>query len=383
MATTNTHLADSPRVQTPSKHSKTDAASSGEAASADAIPPLAPPAITDGQRNAAGSEEEAKVSLSDFEVLRTLGTGSYGRVLLVKDLKLGQYYAMKRLKKAEIVRLKQVEHTNNERRLLHLVSGSPFIVSLKTSFQDARYLYLLLEYVPGGELFGLLRRVQSLPHFVAQFYAAEIITVLSALHARDIIYRDLKPENVLIGADGHLRLADFGFAKVVPDITWTFCGTPEYLAPELVSATGTGYSKSVDWYALGVLIYEMLYGYPPFYHENHLKLYDQIVNRDVSFPPGADPIAVDLMSGLLEKNPTRRLGCGKGGADEVKGHRWFIDIAWKYLANRQVKPPYKPKVSSPGDASNFDRYPEDSDEPVGAAEADEYGRLFPDFHYLT
>jgi protein kinase A len=214
---------------------------------------------------------------------------------------------------------------------------------------------------------------------VAQFYAAEIVLVLESLHSRNIVYRDLKPENVLIAADGHLRLADFGFAKVVPDITWTFCGTPEYLAPELVSATGTGYGRAVDWYALGVLIYEMLFGKPPFYHENHLKLYDLIANQPVRFPESADPKAVDLMRGFFEKNPTRRLGVLKGGSQDVKDHPWFRNISWNLMNERQLRPPYRPKVSGPGDATNFDKFPEDNDPTVSEGEPDDYGRLFPEF----
>lgn len=314
-----------------------------------------------------------------FEVYRTLGTGSYGRVLLVKDTRDQQHYALKRLKKSDIVRLKQVEHTNNERQLLERVSGSPFVVQLVGAFQDARYLYLIMEYVSGGELFGLLRRVRTLPSFIAQFYAAQIVLVLDHLHRADIVYRDLKPENVLIGQDGNLKLADFGFAKVVPDQTWTFCGTPEYLAPELVGASGSGYGKAVDWYALGVLIYEMLVGRPPFNHDNHLKLYDQIANDPVKFPSTVDPHAQSLIESLLEKNPTKRLGNLKGGVDDLKQHHWFKSVNWEYMERRQVRPPYKPRVAGPADASNFDRYPEDGDGPVEADEVDEFGKLFPHF----
>ena len=322
--------------------------------------------------------------LNDFDVERTLGTGSYGRVLLVKHKQSGLFYAVKRLKKADVVRLKQVEHTNNEERLLRVASACPFTVTLISSFQDAKSLYLLMEYVEGGELFSLLRRVRTLPVFMAQFYAAQVILAIEHLHSHGIVYRDLKPENVLIASDGNLKLTDFGFAKKLnnnSDSTYTFCGTPEYLAPEIIGAIGSGYTRAVDWWAVGVLIYEMVFGRPPFYHDNHLKLYDMIVKEAVVYPKDANPVLVDLLEQLLEKNPTKRLGALKDGPRAIKEHPWFRDqIKWEHIAQRTVRPPYRPRVSGPGDASNFDKYPEDPDqvrsEDVGE---DPFGHLFPNF----
>ncbi|KAM3073718.1 cAMP-dependent protein kinase catalytic subunit [Clarireedia jacksonii] len=181
-------------------------------------------------------QTKGKYSLTDFEILRTLGTGSFGRVHLVQSKHNQRFYAVKVLKKAQVHKMKQVEHTNDERKMLQEVKH-PFLITLWGTFQDSRNLYMVMDFVEGGELFSLLRK--------SQFYAAEVTLALEYLHARHIIYRDLKPENLLLDRHGHLKITDFGFAKKVPDITWTLCGTPDYLAPEVVSSKG--YNKSVDW----------------------------------------------------------------------------------------------------------------------------------------
>ncbi|KAM0120289.1 cAMP-dependent protein kinase catalytic subunit [Aspergillus fumigatus] len=195
---------------------------------------------------------KGKYSLDDFTIQRTLGTGSFGRVHLVQSKHNHRFYAIKVLKKAQVVKMKQVEHTNDERRMLNRVRH-PFLITLWGTWQDARNLYMVMDFVEGGELFSLLRKsqadvmdpLQRFPNPVAKFYAAEVTLALEYLHSQQIIYRDLKPENLLLDRHGHLKITDFGFAKEVPDITWTLCGTPDYLAPEVVSSKG--YNKSVDW----------------------------------------------------------------------------------------------------------------------------------------
>lgn len=311
----------------------------------------------------------------DFVIFRTLGTGSFGRVNLVQHRQTHVFYAMKKIKKAEVVRLRQVEHTNNERALLAIVDH-PFIVKLLCTFQDARNLYLVLEYVCGGELFSLLRRVRVLPPFVAVFYAAEIVLAIEHLHAHNIVYRDLKPENILLSREGHVKITDFGFAKVVPESTWTLCGTPDYLAPEIVLSRG--YGKAVDWYTLGVLVYEMLVGAPPFYHESQVKLYENIVQKEPHFAPGFEPAARDLIERLLQKDPKCRLGVLVGGVGDIKQHAWFKDVNWKVLEGMQMKPPYKPKVNSDGDDSNFDTYPDEVPD-FSIVDESRFEALFPDF----
>jgi protein kinase A len=187
---------------------------------------------------------KGKYTLTDFQIQRTLGTGSFGRVHLVQSKHNQRFYAVKVLKKAQVVKMKQVEHTNDERRMLQQVKH-PFLITLWGTFQDSKNLYMVMDFVEGGELFSLLRKSQRFPNPVAKFYAAEVTLALDYLHSHNIIYRDLKPENLLLDRHGHLKITDFGFAKEVPDITWTLCGTPDYLAPEVVASKG--YNKSVDW----------------------------------------------------------------------------------------------------------------------------------------
>ncbi|KAJ3227679.1 hypothetical protein HK099_000784 [Clydaea vesicula] len=321
------------------------------------------------------SKSHLSYSLSDFTVLRTLGTGSFGRVHLVKLNCSGVYYAMKALKKSEIVRLKQVEHTLNEKKILAQVS-MPFTVNLFCTFQDSVHLFLVLEYVSGGELFSYLRKAGRFPAEVAKFYAAEVVLAFEHLHERDIIYRDLKPENLLVDSKGNIKITDFGFAKFVPDQTWTLCGTPDYLAPEIIQSKG--YGKAVDWWALGILIYEMIAGHPPFFDDDHFKLYEKIVSCKLQFPSFFDPIAKDLVKKLLTPDLSKRFGNLKNGVEDIKLHKWFVGVNWDALLKRNIPAPFIPKLLHPGDASNFDVYVEDY-EPYGLPGADLHSELFLDF----
>lgn len=346
---------------------------------------------SDNCKIATGSISVPKViwKLEDFDILQTLGTGSFGRVSLVLHRPSSVFMAMKKLRKADVIRLKQVEHTNNECNILSSLSFHPFLVKLITTFQDDLHLYLIMEYIGGGELFNLLRRTKTLPPFVARFYAAEVILSIGFLHERGILYRDLKPENILIAPDGHIRLTDFGFAKIVgransnrEDIslpcTWTLCGTPDYLAPEIVLSKG--YGAPVDWYALGILIYEMLTGSPPFYSENQMKLYENIVHSPLSFPAGFDPIAKDLITSLLDKNPTFRLGSSPNGVHDIMRHSWFRDVPWDQLLCKNIRPPFIPQIKHSGDTSNFDSYPDEiGDSEVSKDNIDSWYSLFPTF----
>ncbi|KAF2431023.1 Pkinase-domain-containing protein [Tothia fuscella] len=218
--------------------------------------------------------------LDDFELVKTLGTGTFARVWLAKLAKpkngdQEKVWALKILRKVDVIRLKQVEHVKNERNTLAAVAGHPFITTLVASFQDYDSLYMLLDYCPGGEVFSYLRRARRFNEATSQFYAAEIVLILEFLHEREgVAYRDLKPENILIDADGHLKLVDFGFAKKIDNReTYTLCGTPEYLAPEVIRNTGHG--CAVDWWAFGILVYEFLVGQPPFWDQNPMKIYEQ------------------------------------------------------------------------------------------------------------
>lgn len=195
-------------------------------------------------------------------------------------------------------------------------------------------------------------------------------------HSMDVVYRDLKPENLLLAADGHLKITDFGFAKVVPDVTWTLCGTPDYLAPEIIQSKG--YGKAVDWYALGVLIFEMLAGYPPFFDENHVKLYEKILAGKVKYPSHFHPDAKDLVKHLLTADLSKRYGNLKDGVEDIKRHKWFADIDWKKLYNREITPPYVPPLKHAGDTSNFDMY-EENPEPYGQTGPDPFSATFAFF----
>jgi len=313
--------------------------------------------------------------LDDFQIIRTLGTGSFGRVHLVQHKETKDFYAMKVLNKAQVVRLKQVEHTINEKKILDQIDH-PFLVKMYGTFQDDHNLYMIMEYVVGGELFTYLRRNQRFSVEMSKFYAAEVVCAFEYMHSKNIAYRDLKPENLLLDSDGHIKITDFGFAKVVPDITWTLCGTPDYLAPEIIQ--GKGYGKSVDWYALGVLIYEMIAGYPPFYDEDHFRLYEKILVGKLRFPAGFDPEAKDLCKRLLTSDLTRRYGNLKNGSKDIKNHKWFANIDWKKMNARQVTPLFKPTVGGPGDASNYEKYPEDF-EKYGSSGPDPFRSKFAEF----
>jgi serine/threonine protein kinase len=266
--------------------------------------------------------------------------------------------ALKMLKKSEVIRLKQVEHIKAEKDILSMIEH-PFIVNLLATFQDEKRLFMLLEYVNGGELFSHLRKEGRLPNDHSRFYAGEIVLAFDYLHQQFIIYRDLKPENLLIDSDGHIKVTDFGFAKKVEDRTWTLCGTPEYLAPEIIQSKGHG--RAVDWWALGVLIFEMLAGYPPFYDENPFGIYQKVLAGRIDFPRHFDVKAKDLIKRLLTHDRAKRFGCLKNGAEDIKKHKWYKGVDWDHMLNRQLPVPFRPNVKAPDDTSMFDRYPESTE----------------------
>lgn len=314
--------------------------------------------------------------LKDFQLLKTLGTGTFGRVYLTRYKTSDSYYAMKLLLKADVVRLKQVEHINSEKDILSQVRH-PFIVNLARTFQDCPNLYLLMEYVPGGELFTHLRRAGRFTNPITRFYAAEIFLAIEYLHSQDIIYRDLKPENLLLDKSGHIKITDFGFAKKISDRTWTLCGTPEYLAPEIIQSKGHG--KAADWWALGILIFEMLAGYPPFFDDNPFGIYEKILVGKVHYPSHFDPYAKDLIKRLLAQDRSKRLGNLKNGPKDVQNHKWFKEIAWSQLLSRSINGPIVPPFRGPGDTCNFEDYGENELEDPDADMLDPYRHLFMTF----
>lgn len=356
----------------------------------------------------------------------TFEIGTFARVWLVRLTKYtgdkNRVYALKILHKADgtyllssrievliltcvfglsVIKLKQVEHVRNEIKTLGAVAGHPFITTLVATFTDDLSLYMLvrffltrenllrwanmnqLDYCPGGEVFTFLRRARRFSESTSQFYAAEIVLILEFLHnVHGVAYRDLKPENILLDADGHLKLVDFGFAKELwSRETYTLCGTPEYLAPEVIHNSGHG--LAVDWWALGVLIYEFIVGQPPFWDPNPMRIYEQIVEGRLRFPANMPPAAQDIVSQLCKTNPSERLGHIKGGSARVKQHPFFMGVNWEDIYQRRTKGPIIPRVDSPTDAGNFEDYPDPPDPsqltPYTKEMREKYEDTFKDF----
>ena len=288
---------------------------------------------------------------SDFIIEKLLGKGTFGKVFLVCKKDTGAPYAMKVLKKTSIAKRNQRMHTATEREILGSLR-SPFLVQLHFAFQTDEKLYMVMDYVPGGELFYHLKHSGRFTESRTRFYAAEILVALETLHVNGFIYRDLKPENILLTAEGHIKLSDFGLSKKGLDANfkaYTFCGTPEYLAPEILK--GEGHDSAVDFWSFGALVYEMMTGFPPFYSKNRAEMYEAILSRPPDLKSYFSPELSDLLLHLLEVNPKHRLASHK----EVRRHPFFGDIDWTRLVHGEVKPPFCPRVCGAKDTTNFDR----------------------------
>ncbi|CAH8650615.1 unnamed protein product [Schistosoma intercalatum] len=307
----------------------------------------------------------SEIKLSDFTVVSTIGIGGFGRVQLVylnKDKR--QCFALKKLKKHYIVETKQQEHVINEKNIL-METNHEFIVKLYRTYKDQRYLYILLEVCLGGELWTLLRNSTAFDDSTARFYSACVVEALNYLHRRGIVYRDLKPENLLLDSQGFCKMTDFGFAKRIGygNKTWTFCGTPEYVAPEVI--LNKGHDFTVDFWALGILMFELLTGTPPFTSSDPMKIYNIILKgiNTIEFPKSITRNAQCLIKKLCRDAPAQRLGARKSGIIEVKNHAWFEGFDWNGLIARTIQVPITPKISSPTDLSNFDSYSEEEELP--------------------
>lgn len=304
-------------------------------------------------------------SMADFDELAVLGSGALAKVSLVRRHADGGYFAMKVMDKRRIIKMKQVEHIHNEKSLLAEVDH-PFVIGLDSTFQDEANIYLVLEYCHGGDLFGLMGMYDDeiLPLDAARFYSASIVSVFEHIHAKRIIYRDLKTENLLLDRQGYLKVADFGFAKKLDAAegarTWTLCGTPEHLAPEIIQ--NKGHDKAADWWTLGINLYEFMAGYPPFDGPTPLEIYRLIISGNYEFPDDFDADAKDVITLLLAPDPAKRFGVHPNGMSDVIAHPFFAPIDFPKLRGRGIKPPYVPEVDDDEDISNFEEPDENEDE---------------------
>ncbi|KAH1172586.1 RAC-gamma serine/threonine-protein kinase isoform X1 [Mauremys mutica] len=322
----------------------------------------------------ASTTHHKRKTMNDFDYLKLLGKGTFGKVILVREKASGKYYAMKILKKEVIIAKDEVAHTLTESRVLKN-TRHPFLTSLKYSFQTKDRLCFVMEYVNGGELFFHLSRERVFSEDRTRFYGAEIVSALDYLHSGKIVYRDLKLENLMLDKDGHIKITDFGLCKegITDAATMkTFCGTPEYLAPEVLE--DNDYGRAVDWWGLGVVMYEMMCGRLPFYNQDHEKLFELILMEDIKFPRTLSSDAKSLLSGLLIKDPNKRLGGGPDDAKEIMRHSFFVGVNWQDVYDKKVVPklhvpvphfltrilqkplvpPFKPQVTSETDTRYFD-----------------------------
>ncbi|XP_033876935.3 RAC-gamma serine/threonine-protein kinase-like isoform X2 [Acipenser ruthenus] len=293
-------------------------------------------------------------TLNDFDCLKLLGNGTFGKVVLVREKASSKHYAMKILKKEVIIAKDEVAHTITENRVLKN-TRHPFLTFLTYSFQTKDRLCFVMEYVSGGELFFHLSRERVFSEDRTRFYGAEIVSALDYLHSSKIVYRDLKLENVMLDKDGHIKITDFGLCKegIAAAATMkTFCGTPEYLAPEMLEEKD--YGRAVDWWGFGIIMFEMMCGRHPFYNQDREKLFQLILMGDIKFPSALSSDAKSLLSGLLTKDPNTRLAGGLDDAKEIMRHSFFVGIHWQDVYDKKLIPPFKPQVSSETDTRYFE-----------------------------
>ncbi|XP_051874386.1 protein kinase C delta type-like [Pristis pectinata] len=293
-----------------------------------------------------------KMTIENFTLHKVLGKGSFGKVLLAELKGKGEFFALKALKKDVVLMDDDVECTMVEKRVLALAWDNPFLTHLYSTFQTKEHLFFVMEYLNGGDLMFHIQEKGRFDLYRAMFYGAEIICGLQFLHSKGIIYRDLKLDNVMLDKDGHIKIADFGMCKenVFGDNrATTFCGTPDYIAPEIL--LGQKYSFSVDWWSFGVLLYEMLIGQSPFHGDDEDELFESIRVDTPHYPRWITKESKDILEKLFERDPSKRLGV----SGNIKQHNFFKTVNWTALEKRELEPPFKPKVKSPGDYSNFDR----------------------------
>jgi len=330
-------------------------------------------------------KNEPKTPADNFEILAVVGKGNFSRVFQARQKNTGHIYAMKVLRKHLLIERKQVQHIHESLKIIAQIRH-PFIMKIKSAFHTNDKLYLILDFINGGELFYHLKKEGRFSESRVRLYVAEMVLALEYLHKRNVVVRDLKPEDMLLDADGHVVLVDFSLAKDLlksDGKTLTFCGTPEYLAPELLK--GEPYGKDVDWWALGTIMYEFLTGLPPFYSKDVNAMYQKILNGYLRFHSYMSPEVIGLLEGLLTRDPRQRLGYGPTDAEVIKAHPFFASINWKECEERKCKPEFIPKLTGLEDVSLFD--PQFTSlkaiDPPGENLEDEDNKQFVGFEYTT
>lgn len=331
------------------------------------LKPASSSSLTEGESEETGEAREngevktvqaKRMMLDDFSFIKVLGKGSFGKVMLAELRGTDEVFAVKVLKKDVILQDDDVDCTMTEKRILALARKHPYLTQLYCCFQTKDRLFFVMEYVNGGDLMFQIQRSRKFDEARSRFYAAEVTSALMFLHQNGVIYRDLKLDNILLDAEGHCKLADFGMCKegILDGITTTtFCGTPDYIAPEILQELE--YGPSVDWWALGVLMYEMMAGQPPFEADNEDDLFESILHDDVLYPVWLSKEAVSILKAFMTKSPSKRLGCvvSQGLEEAIKVHPFFTEIDWVLLEQRKIKPPFKPRIKTKRDVNNFDQ----------------------------
>ena len=299
------------------------------------------------------SSQKINITSDDFELLKQIGRGSLGEVLLVKYKLNNKLYAMKILSKSTIKEKGQEIHTQTERDLMVQINN-PFIVNIKFAFQNESKLFLVQEFVQGGDLYFHLQESGKFTNERVKFYITELVLAIIFLHKKNMIYRDLKPENILLDKNGHIKLTDFGISKLLlssSEKAYTICGTSSYLAPEIME--GKGYNKPVDWWSLGCVMFEMLTGrYPYKVPDNNFGYFEPkvVFSKKIKFPKNFDDVTKDLLLKLLEINPDKRIG-----DDDIKNHQYFSDVNWDDVMNKKVNPPFVPELNDDMDLKYFEK----------------------------
>jgi len=325
------------------------------------------------RKDAKGAKGGKICALKELKTIGVLGKGGFGLVTLVQDPRTKASYALKAIKKHQVVELELQKHIISEKLVMDQLTNQ-FLVNLHCTYKDALRVYFLLDVCLGGELFTILRSRRYFNEPTARFYAASVCEGFDYMHSHDIIYRDLKPENLVLDSKGYLKIADFGFAKKISDKTYTLCGTPDYLCPEIV--TGQGHGKGCDWWTLGILIYEMLASFPPFVADEPIETYRKIIRGRIRFPRYFSQEVRDLIRGLLHNKPTRRLGVLKGGADNIRKHVWYKNFEYAKLLNGSMPAPIINKVKSNTDFSNFQQIEIDDQDALPIDPKDDFDEVF-------